>query len=277
MSEPQTEPLDLGAYLRRVGLRSPPPATLDGLKALHRAQVQTIPFENFDILLRRGIDPSRPAIFAKTLQKRRGGYCFELNELAFAALEALGFAARRCLARVHVSGRPSPHTHQFSLATIDGQDYVVDAGFGGQSPRGPIPLLLDVTTQIGFKRYRLVAAPPFGTKLQDWWLNAWRDLYSFDLRPVLEPDRIMGNHMTSTHPSSFFTWTKTASIQTSEARFSLFDGLLTHETAQGVAETPIPNGEAYLEVLETVFGLELDARYEDLAPLNPPPPRPNGK
>lgn len=222
----------------------------------------------------RGIDPSRQAIFAKTIGKRRGGYCFELNELLFCALEIFGFASRRGLARVHLAGRPSPHTHQFSIATVDGQDFLVDAGFGGQSPRGPIPLILDAVTEIDFKRYRLIAAPPFGTMLQDWWLGAWRDLYSFDGRPVLDADRALGNHFTSTHPSAFFTWAKTASIHTSDARFSLFETVLTHETAQGVAETNIPPGEPYLELLETVFGIELDARYQDLKPLNPAPPKP---
>lgn len=252
-------------------MRAPPPPTFEGLKALHRAQIRKIPFENLDILLGRKIDPSRPAIFAKALGKRRGGYCFELNELLFAAIDSLGFVVRRGLARVHLAGQPSPHTHQFSIATIDGQDFVVDAGFGGQSPRGPLPMVLDSVIEVDFKRYRFVASSGHGTMLQDWWLGSWRNLYSFDGRAVLEPDRIMGNHMTSTHPNSFFTWAKTASIQTSDARFSIFDNKLTHETAAGVSETEVPAGEAYLEILETVFGIELDARYDELKPLNPPP------
>lgn len=246
---------------------------LDGLKALHRAQMRKIPFENLDIHLGRGIDASRPAILAKCVTRRRGGYCFELNELLYVALRTFGFPARRGLARVHLSGRPSPHTHQFTITTIAGQDFLTDAGFGGQSPRGPIPLVFDAVTEIDFKRYRLVCAPHLGTMLQDWWQDAWRDLYSFDGREVLDVDRTLGNHMTSTHPASFFTWAKTASIHTSDARFSLFENVLTHETAQGVSETTIPPGEPYLELLETVFGIELDASYDQLKPLNPPPPK----
>lgn len=253
-------------------MRAPPAVSLEGLRILQRTQLRKIPFENLDILLGRGIDPSRSAIVAKTVAKRRGGYCFEVNELLFAALEAFGFQVRRALARVHLSGRPGPHTHQLSLVAIDGQDYLADAGFGGQSPRGPLPLVLDAVTEIDFKRYRLVLAAPYGTMIQDWWQGAWRNLYSFDGRPVLDGDRVLGSHFTSTHPSAFFTWAKTASIHTSDARFSIFDNTLTHETAQGVTETAIPPGEPYLELLETVFGIELDARYEDLKPLNPRPP-----
>lgn len=257
-----------------MGLRDAPPATFDGLITLHRAQIRKIPFENLDIHLGRGVDPTRTAIFAKCVGRRRGGYCFELNELLIAALQGFGFAARRGLVRVHLSGRPSAHTHQFSIVTINAQDYLVDAGFGGQSPRGPLPLVLDAVTAIAFKRYRFVAAASFGTMLQDWWDGAWRDLYSFDSQAVLDVDRVMGNHFASTHPSTFFTWAKTASIQTSDARFSLLDGVMTHETAQGVSETQIPPGDAYLELLETVFGIELDAKYSDFKPLNPPPQKP---
>ncbi len=257
-----------------MDLRAPPPATVEGLKALHRAQIRKIPFENLDIQLGRGIDISRPAIFAKTLVKRRGGYCFELNELMFAALEAFGFVARRLIARVHLSGAPGPHTHQFSIATVGEQDFLVDAGFGGQSPRGPIPYVLDAVTEIDFKRYRLISAPPYGTMLQDWFANAWRNLYSFEHRLVLDADRVLGNHYTSTHRSAFFTWVKTASIQTSEGRFSLLDMVLTQETSHGLTETIIPQGEPYLELLETVFGIEIDATFEDFKPLNPPPPAP---
>ena len=41
--------LDLGAYLRRIGLDVAPAADLPGLKALHFAHATHIPFENLDI------------------------------------------------------------------------------------------------------------------------------------------------------------------------------------------------------------------------------------
>lgn len=254
-----------------MGLREAPSATLDGLKALHRAQIRKIPFENLDIHLGREIDVSRPAIFAKTIGRRRGGYCFELNELMFSALEAFGFATRWGLARVHLSGRPSGLQHQYSLAHLDGVDYLVDVGFGGQSPRAPLAVVLDAVQMADYRKYRFTLAQPFGIMLQDWWEDGWRNLYSFDGRPVFDIDRIQGNFSTSKHPTSFFTFVKSASIQTADARFSLLETRLTHETAHGVTETPIPPGEAYLEILETVFGIELDASFDDLKPLNPPP------
>ena len=257
--------------MKRVGLREVPPATLDGLKALHRAQIRKIPFENFDIHLGRDIGVSRAAIFKKTVHSRRGGYCFELNELMLAALQTFGFTARWGLARVHLSGRPSGLQHQYSVVHLGGVDYLVDAGFGGQSPRAPLAVVLDAVQDVDFRRYRFMLAPPHGLMLQDWWEGAWRNLYSFDGRPALDIDRTQGNFYTSRHPESFFTFVKSASIQTADARFSLLELRLTQESASGVTETQIPPGEAYLEILETVFGIELDARFEDLKPLNPAP------
>ena len=48
---------------------------------MHRAQLATIPFENFDILLGRSILLSPESLVDKLIARPRGGYCFELNGL----------------------------------------------------------------------------------------------------------------------------------------------------------------------------------------------------
>ena len=40
---------DLDAYLRRINFRGPLAADLPTLRALHRAHIDAIPFENLDI------------------------------------------------------------------------------------------------------------------------------------------------------------------------------------------------------------------------------------
>jgi N-hydroxyarylamine O-acetyltransferase len=95
---------DLDAYLERVKCPAVTRATEEGLEDLQRAQLTTIPFENFDILLGRGVSVAPAAIVAKLVHRARGGYCFELNGLHVMALKALGFDARPILARVHLSG-----------------------------------------------------------------------------------------------------------------------------------------------------------------------------
>ena len=48
--------LDLDAYLARVGYTGPRKPTRETLAALHLAHAQSIPFENLDVLLGRGIE-----------------------------------------------------------------------------------------------------------------------------------------------------------------------------------------------------------------------------
>jgi N-hydroxyarylamine O-acetyltransferase len=86
---------DMEAYLHRINFRGAVDVSPDTLARLHHAHFYAIPFENFDILLERGIDLSPQAVFNKLVRnKKRGGYCFELNGLFLHALDALGFKAR---------------------------------------------------------------------------------------------------------------------------------------------------------------------------------------
>lgn len=125
-------PIDLDAYLARLGLGLPPLADIDGLTTLQRAHRLAIPFENLDIRLGRGISLDPGHVFEKLVHKRRGGYCFEQNQLFLRALQAIGFDARPLLARVWLvaEGVP-PRTHTLNLVRINGEDWIADAGFGG--------------------------------------------------------------------------------------------------------------------------------------------------
>lgn len=254
-------------YLARLGLAAPPPATEAGLETLHRAQAYTIPFENFDILLGRGVSLAPGAIFDKLVRHPRGGYCFELNGLLLMALAAFGFTARPLLARVHLSGRPSGRGHQLLLVRIGDREWLADVGFGGPGLRAPIPIEPDrVARQDGID-FRLVDAGVFGTLLQRRRGDNWQDLYSFDRAHVEPADIVYGNHFTSTHPGSFFTFSRVAALPRPDGRASLLDRKLSLESPAGEDERELPAGQAYLEALRTHFGIELDAPIEALPPL----------
>ena len=149
---------------------------------LHHAHFHAIPFENFDILLGRGISLDPEDVFNKLVHKKRGGYCFELNGLFLQALLALGFKARALLARVHVSGTPSGRGHQLELISIDGRDWLADVGFGGNSPRMSIPLELDRHITMDGQTIRLTDGGLFGTMFQALEDGEWKDLYSQGVR-----------------------------------------------------------------------------------------------
>ena len=78
---------DREAYLKRINYKNDLTVSIECLRQLHYAQLFTIPFENFDIVLGKGIDLEPAKLFDKLVHHRRGGYCFELNGLFLMALQ----------------------------------------------------------------------------------------------------------------------------------------------------------------------------------------------
>jgi hypothetical protein len=94
----------LRGYLSRLGLADRPPATVAGLRAVHRAHVARIPYDNLSIMLGRPdpVDPADGVVRAAT--GARLGYCFQQNGAFEWLLTALGFAVSR--RHGHVWSRP---------------------------------------------------------------------------------------------------------------------------------------------------------------------------
>ena len=258
---------DLGAYLRRIKYTGEIAPTVETLKAIHKAQFYTIPFENFDIQLGRGINLAPEAIFEKLVRKKRGGYCFELNGLFLMALKTLGFEVRALLSRVHITGTPTGRGHQIELVNIRGRQWIADVGFGGETPRIPIPLELNQPTVHDGQQIRLVETEPFGTMLQTLKNNKWMDLYSFDMGHVCQADIEYGNYFTSTHPSSFFTFNRVAALPVEKGVITVLNYTL-RKTIDGKEKVQVlAEGQAYIDALKIHFGIELDEPYENLRPL----------
>ena len=134
--------IDLDAYFDRIqwgGVSSPNFETLVGLL---RAHVSRIPFENFDVLLRRGVQLDIDRVQDKLVQSRRGGYCFEHATLFAAVLEKLGFQPIRHSARVilRAPATASPRSHMLLTVALPEGVFVVDPGFGPFASRIPVPL-----------------------------------------------------------------------------------------------------------------------------------------
>lgn len=116
-------------YLERVHYSGRIEPTAKLLERIRRAQAYRIPFENFDILLGRGVSLEPTTIFDKLVRRVRGGYCFELNGLFLMALQAIGFDARSLLARVHLNGALTGRSHQLILVTVQGQEWLAESRF----------------------------------------------------------------------------------------------------------------------------------------------------
>jgi N-hydroxyarylamine O-acetyltransferase len=106
-------------YLRRLGWDAPIAPDLATLRALHRRHLLTMPIE---------LDPER--ILAKLLDRRRGGFCFELNGSFASLLRTLGFTVHLMEARVYEpNGDALPFGHLALRVELDAP-YLADVGFG---------------------------------------------------------------------------------------------------------------------------------------------------
>nr|WP_321513340.1 arylamine N-acetyltransferase [uncultured Pseudodesulfovibrio sp.] len=258
---------DLVEYLRRLHFSGNISATTEGLHALQRAQLYNIPFENFDIQLGRGVDLNQEHLFDKLVLSPRGGYCFELNGLFLMALRAFGFEARSLLARVHLSGQPSGRGHQLSLVNVEGRQWLVDVGFGEDAPLGPYLFERGAVQDIGGKLTRLIDGGVFGNMLQVRADDGWKNLYSFDMEHVCQGDINYGVHYTSTNLNSFFTTSRVAMKPLEDGMVTLFNNRLTLSRDGQEKVMQLPEGQGYLDALKVHFGIELDASYEALRPV----------
>jgi N-hydroxyarylamine O-acetyltransferase len=193
--------LDLAAYLRRIGYDADLAPTGPTLAGLHRAHVATIPFENADIMLGRGVAVDLPSIQDKLVRRGRGGYCFEHGQLLAAALERLGYGVDRLLARV--SGERDARTHLLLRVRAGGECWVADTGFGTGLIE-PLPFRDRVPhDQYGWS-YRLTADGEHSWWLQERQDGRWVTMYWFDDQTQHPADVVVANHFTSTYPSSSF-------------------------------------------------------------------------
>lgn len=197
--------LDLGAYLDRIGLTAPVPATLGGLSQLVAAHMARIPFENLDVLLGRPIRLDLDSLQRKLVTARRGGYCFEHVTLFAAALDALGFRAEPHIARVTlVTPRThSPRTHMLLTVALPEGLYLVDPGLGSRAPGFPIPVVdAGADPGDGVTHWLTRDGPDWKLRVRtaDGVLDAWVSRLEAD-PPI---DFEVGNHYTATHPASIF-------------------------------------------------------------------------
>jgi N-hydroxyarylamine O-acetyltransferase len=249
-------------YFDRIGWRgalSTTSPTLDTLTSLMRAHMARIPFENLDVLLGRGIRVDLDSVYAKLVESKRGGYCFEHSTLFRAALEHVGFQPVPHAARVvMMTPRPSaPRTHMFLTLVLDGTTYVLDPGFGGHGPLVPLPLVENVETREGPDVHR------FTRRDGEWLLEAkiagvMSPLWMTTLERESPIDFVMGNHFTSTWPESSFVQRLMLRTLTPDGRrVSVMNRDVTVAQNGTFEKTQLENRAALRALLATDFEIDL--------------------
>lgn len=248
-----SDELDLGAYLRRIGLTQPPQANLAGLRELHFAHATTIPFENLDVQMGLPIRLDLASIQAKLVQRCRGGYCFEHNTLFMAVLQMLGFEAIACEARVRLGAlQVLPRTHMLLLVKAEGVTWLCDVGFGGEGLMHPVALNGEAWPQFQ-NCYRVVTDGALRV-LQSFHHEGWEDLYAFEPVARFPVDFEMANHYTSTYPESRFLKTLTAQLPGPDVR-RILRNLAYVELRGDQADGRELSPEELSPTLRNVFGI----------------------
>lgn len=180
------------------------------------------------------------------------------------ALKSFGFSARPLLARVHLTGTATGRGHQVSLVEIKGSQWLVDTGFGAETPTRPIPLTFNQPIECNGQIYRLMDDKFYGYMLQRKSSEAWKDLYSFDLNNVCQGDIDYGNHFTSTSPASRFTTSRVSAIPIQNGVVTLLNYTLKRRQDGKETVIELDENESYIAALESNFGIHLNASFNDL-------------
>ncbi|MFI8965257.1 arylamine N-acetyltransferase [Streptomyces sp. NPDC053493] len=253
------EELDLDAYLARIGHVGEVAPDLVTLRALHRAHVEALPFENLDVALGRPVRLDLASLQAKLVARRRGGYCYEQNTLLAAALERIGFQVAGRGARNRTRGDAlTPITHGLLVVALDGEEWLLDAGFGWQGPLEPVPLADGARVEQDGWVFGVAIGPEGVHVLRALRPEGWTDLYAFAPHTLYPVDFELMNHYSSSHPRSRFLGQVVAHQPGAEVRTALVrDGLLTVR-ADGTREERRVGPEELIATLSKVFGIELD-------------------
>lgn len=256
--------LDVDAYRDRIGYGGPLAPTAEVLFALHRAHALTIPFENLDIILGRGVSLDLDALQDKMVRHRRGGYCFEHNLLFAALLERAGFTVRRHLGRVLSAdpGRIQPRTHMTLQVDADSRTWHADVGFGTALIE-PIPLVDGVVVNQNGWQHGLARRQDGAWVLRSLGPEGWSDRYVYTQERQHPIDYVAASHYTSTHPGSHFTQKPVAVRLTPEARYRLNGLELSVATPDRADERREVKSDEMGPVLRDTFGIDLSPEEAD--------------
>ena len=252
---------DLDAYFARIGYGGPATPNLETLTAVQVAQVAAIPFENLNPLLGQPVKLDPESLQAKLVASRRGGYCFELNALFKAALEAMDFQVTGLAGRVRwMAAADAPlggRSHMLLKVDLTDGPYLADAGFGAHLLDAPLRLEADLEQSTPWARHRLVETSD-GLVLEACLAGEWRAIYLFDFSPALAADYETYNWSTSTHPRSMFRNLLIAGRLTETSRYNLVNTKLTERRRDGSAdERTLSSADELGEVLDQIFDIEL--------------------
>ncbi|MGL5475495.1 MAG: N-hydroxyarylamine O-acetyltransferase [Citrobacter braakii] len=251
----------LTAYFARIGWSELARVNIETLRALHLLHNAAIPFENLDVLLPREMQLDDLSLEEKLVTARRGGYCFEQNGVFERALREIGFTVRSLLGRVVLANPSSlpPRTHRLLLVELQGEQWIADVGFGGQTLTAPIRLQANIEQKTPHGEYRLIQEG------EDWILQFchhehWQSMYRFDLVVQHQSDYLIGNFWSAHWPQSHFRHHLLMCRHLPDGgKLTLTNFHFTHyQDGHAVEQINLPDVPSLYALLQERFGLGVD-------------------
>lgn len=250
--------IDLNAYLDRIHYQGNLTPTIQTLIALQEAHLLSVPFENLSIHIDEPIELADTLLFEKVVNRRRGGFCYELNGLFSVLLRSLGFDVEMISASVsRGDGEYTPDfAHMALMVTLDDR-WLVDVGFGDTFRR---PLRIDDLNdqvQTG-AAYRIVPYERFHTLMERKDRGEWKPQYRFRLTPYKYTDFAEMCHFQQYSPDSHFRQGRLCSMATPDGRITLSELNFIKTWLDGRREETVLDSEkAFVQILQGEFGIDL--------------------
>jgi N-hydroxyarylamine O-acetyltransferase len=249
------------AYLNRIGVTAPAGSDAAGLRTLHRAHQQAVPFENLSIHLAEPISLDERDLIDKVVRRRRGGFCYELNGAFALLLEALGAQVSRVAARVYGEDGLGPPFDHLALVVRAGDGsgpWLADVGFGSHSD---YPLLLDARDDQDDPagRFRLADAGAGDIDV----LRDGAPQYRIETRERSLADCIPTCWWQQTSPASYFTQSTICSRLTPGGRVSISGRMLIQTQGATRTEQRLETDDLLLAAYRDHFGIVLSRVPDD--------------
>lgn len=242
-------------YFARIAYSGPLAPNAETLRALHRAHLFAVPFENLDISLKRKIVTDEDAILSKVVVLRRGGFCYELNTAFAALLRELGFRVTLLSARVaRANGGEGPEFDHLTLRVDLAEPWLADVGFG-DSFLEPLRLRVDEEQVDPAGNFRLLR------KGERWYMEKveppekWKPQYSFTLQPRQLEEFAPMCHFHQASPESSFTQKRICSRATPEGRITLSEMKLIVTNKGSREERLLASEDERISTLQELFGI----------------------